>query len=310
MTYSAQRLKSTYGALGNNGLEISQPVVASGGDVIGSGSIAYTKASGTSVSSMTISGSFPSLALDGLSDQFQELTTNHTEGSPSTYGLTGLATISLGNAQSLAFNFEQSTSFSVDEAYSNSSIQNASLVGTIDSNDLKFNGTLQLGSYQNGSSSTYVDRRPKSISFTGAISNPATVNQTGTYNAAPLTATLTTWVAAVPPAAATGKVGGISFDGDISGAAFLQYGAEMPTSGAPTQAIRIGLGTTWFLLEPAWTDGAFTSVTSQYDVELLKDTTKSSVVFNMIGSGATVGSIESGTVKFIDGTSISLTSSP
>jgi hypothetical protein len=117
-------------------------------------------------------------------------------------------------------------------------------------------------------------------------------------------------VAAVPPAAATGKVGGISFDGDINNAAYLQYGAEMPSSGTPTQAIRFGLGTTWIMLQPAWADGAFTSVTSQYDVELSKDTTKSTVVFNIIGSGATVGSIESGTAKFTDGTSISLTSTP
>lgn len=311
LIYSVRRKQSTFRGLANWGADYTPPIIASASDVVGSGTVSYSKTPGQSVSQLLVTGTFPSLALTGESDQFQSLTITHTSGAPASYGLTGLATVSLGSGQSLSFDFNsngwQSTAISVNEnsaEYAN--IQSAAVVATIDSNDLRLQGALTLGSYTFGIGPSYDDRRPASYSFTGAISNPATVTETGTYHAAPLSATLTSWTASPAPSAPTNKVGAVSMDGNVNNAAYLQYGATLNTSGSSAQALRVGLGTTWLLVEPAWSNGAFSEVTSQYDVELRRDTTKTSVSFNIIASGSLVGTIENGVARFSDGTSITI----
>ena len=313
LNYSVRRMKASFLAWDswNNRGDIGQPVIASASDVVGSGTVAYTRTAGQSVSQLIVTGSLPSLAITGESDQFQNLTITHTSGAPASYGLSGLATVSMGSGQSLSFDFNsntwQSTAIAINEDNADyPTIQSATVVATIDSNDHRLEGTLTLGSYTSVQGPSYDDRRPSSYSFTGAISNPATVNETGTYNVAPLSATLTAWTPVAAPATPSNKVGTVSMDGNINNAAYLQYGASLNNSGTSAQAVRVGLGATWLLVEPTWSDGAFTLVTSLYDVELRRDTSKPTVYFNIIGSGSNVGFIENGVAKFIDGTSITI----
>ena len=313
LTYTVRRMKANFLSWDswNNRGDIGQPGTASASDVMGSGTVTYTKTTGQSASELVVNGSFPSLALNGESDQFQNLTIAHTAGAPASYGLSGLATVSMDSGQSLSFEFNsntgQSTALTINESNADyANIQSATLVATIDSNEQRFEGAMTLGSYTSIQGPNYDDRRPGSISFTGAISNPGSATDTGTYNTAPLSATLTSWTPVAAPTAPGNKVGTISMDGNINSVAYLQYGAALNNSGTSSQAVRVGLSPTSLLVEPAWSDGFFTVVTSLYDVELRRDTSKSTVYFNLIGSGNNVGYIENGVAKFIDGTSITI----